>query len=310
MYIMKKLKTKNNEDYKNRRIYIIVFAVILPIVAGVAAILTIINGVNNMILSNSDLKVDLVESKYYGALSGEQEIRYGINNQSNDAKPITKAVLKVTNIEIDSTINMNIVRISDGENVLLKVYNSGWNKRDDVSFKVIQNSDFYCNLKEPNKNSINYESMNPGQLYDLFTISKLDLSDSSILSDPLYSYPIEYTTNNNLSPVACSGTTYAYNEAFDTIIIPGKGGSTDTYPLSCCIETEKGNYDYELPIAYTCNAHDYEEIKLILTSDKTCSLSYIIEFYSNEKCLYKSESECIEITIDSHNGPPDLSENQ
>lgn len=303
---MKKKKSFENGKYKNNKIYIIIFVIILPLIAGCYPIYNLIK---DLTISNSDLEIDLIESKYYGSLSGEQEVRLGVLNKTNDAKPITKALLKVTEIEEVSSINMNIVRIAEGDTVFLKVYNSGWETLNNISFMVTPDSDFYNVLLNPHKFRKQLSIMNPGQLYDLFTITKDELKNDTLLLDFQYNYNIDYMLENNTSPISCSEITYAYNEAFDTIIIPGKGGGTETYPLSCCIETQNGIHDYELPIAYTCNAHHYEEIKLILTANKSCKITYSIEFYSNEKCLFKSPAAEIEIKIDSHNGPPDIFQN-
>lgn len=300
---MKKKKTNNSEAYKNNRLYIIIFAITIPVLA---LIYPIYSFFKDIIITNSDLEISIVESRYYGMLSGEQEIRLGVFNKSNDAKPITKAVLKVTEIEELSSINMNIVRIEEDENILLKVYNSGWDTINNITFMVTPDSDFYNKLLYPEIFSKHFSIMNPGQLYDLFTLTKDDLKDDTILSD-FYNYNFDYVLSNSDLPIPCSKITYSYNEYFDTIIIPGKGGGTETYPLACLIDTNKGINDYVITMAYTCNAHQYEEIKMLLTANRSCKVTYCIEFYSNDKCLFRSEAEEINIEIDSHNGPPDLS---
>ncbi len=284
----KQMNKQSNGEFKNSKInltYKLIFLVSIPL------ILCIIT-VSNFIKQNSDLKIELIDSGINNQY-GEEVLRLGINNHSEDAKKITKAILNISDIREDNdSYNFNILCENNDNGITISVYNDGWSDLSNVSFSVPTISDFYSNLWEPEKYNKIYNVIKPGKSYALGTLTANDLKDK---------------TRETKIEILCKvgGTNsiiyghYTYDKNLDEVKLPGSGGPTETYLVDCCIDTRNGAYKYEIPVEYTCDAHFYEEIRFIFSANRSCHVKYSLELYSNNKRLFKTQEKGTHIKVNS-----------
>lgn len=288
---MKKRKQKekqSNQEFKNSKInlmYKLIFLVFIPL------ILCFIT-VSNFFKQNSDLKIELIESGINNQYA-EEVLRLGINNHSEDAKKITKAILNISDIREDNdSYNFNILCENDDNGITISVYNDGWSDIFDVSFSVPIISDFYSNLWHPEKYNKTFKVIKPGKRYVLGSLTANDLKDKTRETK------IEFSCKTGQANSNIYGH-YTYDKHLDKVRLPGVGGPTETYLVDCFIDTRNGAYKYEIPVEYTCDAHFYEEIRFIFSANRSCHVKYSLELYSNNKCLFKTQEKGTYIRVNS-----------
>ena len=281
------------KNLKNKPVFILTSGLIILIGATVS-----ITQIITFFKNNSDIKINYIDSKT--SLSNDMEIiRFGVHNYSEDAKEITKANVYVLDYRDDNTNDFISYCATNQEGVSINIYNSGWSDLSNVSFSIPLDSDFCKNLKDSTKYNCAFSTLKHGQVYELGTLTINDLINKTEV------FPIEIdctiSKDNSIYKSSCQ---YQYNSYLDKLIDPGKGGGTEKYDINYCIDTSKGIYVHELPVTYTCPKNEYEEIYFSLSANRSCHFRYSIEFYAQDKMIYKTEEKGVNIKINSRFGSP------
>lgn len=255
---------------KNHMVYIIVFLILIPFI-------NVSVSVYSCIKSVSSLELSLLEGPVQ-RLNSSDFYRIGADNRSDDYKYLTKGVVTVTQIRNDDEPHIGLyTKNNDNKGMTLKIYNAGWCDLNDVTIEVDPEMESTQNLLHPEKFSLTLDTMRYGQYYELGELTAADIKDKENLNKIEFLCKVDGGTE--CYTVWCN---YIYNSSSDSISTSGKGDYTDIFDFSYCIERDKGIGKYEFPIEYSCPAHKYEEIKLSITADKSCYVSYYIELYSKD----------------------------
>lgn len=270
------------------------------IIATVISLITVLTSIGILIFtllpyskSVSDLKLTLINSDYRYSYSNDY-LRIGANNNSDDDKPLTKAVIHVTGIRNDDTPNIQAIPSFSEKRLKINICNKGWCDLKNVTIEADPNAESFQNLKSPEKFKLTLNTMEHGHIY---TVHEVTISD---FKDPQKAYSVALRCRvkgeKEYYQTACG---FGYNPTTGEFSILGKGGNTEIYDLEYCIKCEDGTGDFDYDISYTCPAHKYEEIHFSITADRSCYVSYYIELYAMDNMRLKTKETGVHFTIDS-----------
>lgn len=270
------------------------------IIAAVISLITVLTSIGIFIFtflpyskSVSDLKLTLINSVYRYTYSNDY-LRIGANNNSDDDKPLTKAIIHVTGIRNDDTPNIQAISSPNQKRLKINICNKGWSDLKNVTIEADPEQESYQNLKNPEKFKLTLSTMEHGRLYIVREVTIADFKD------PQKAYSVALRCHikgeKDYYQTACG---FGYNPTTGDFSILGKGGNTEIYDLEYCIKCENGTGDFDYSLSYTCPAHKYEEIHFSITADRSCYVSYYIEFYAMDKMLLKTKESGAHFTIDS-----------
>lgn len=257
---------------------------------------------------NFHLQVKLIET---GNSLDREYLRLGIRNPSEDAKELTKIVLRVLDYQDDDSVQLSTFSTSSMGNIEIFVYNRGWTDLKNVYFSILPDYDWYLDLKNPERHSMFFDIMRHGEIYQIATLTVNDFTDA--FKDKPQGSQIEYNGRiGTAMEYPLVDDRILYDKESNRLRFRGRGDGAKTFPINCCINSEdcslNRKFDYEIPIAYCCDPGDYEEIHFTFSANRSCHVKYSLEVYANKKCLLKTPPKETDLEIDSHDGPPKLEE--
>lgn len=235
--------------------------------------------------SVSDLKLNLInqDNRY---VYSDDTLRISVNNESDDDKYLTKAVVHVTWMRNDDTPEIFSLASLSKNGLNINICNIGWSDLNNVLVEADPDAESYQNLKYPEKLMLKLDTMHYGQPY---VVGELTLDD---LKDPTASVSVSLRCKvNGEQEYYKTSCGFGYNTTTDKLfrLSDGKGGDTYIQHIKYCIPCDQGKGDYTLPLEYTCPAHKYEEIHFAISADRSCYASYYVELYAMDKLLLKTE---------------------
>ena len=254
----------------------------------IGLIITVIMGLPDFFTyakSVSDLKLDLINPDHR-YVDMTDTLRIGANNESDDDKYLTEAVVHVTVMRLDDAPIIQSLASVSKNGVNINICNRGWSDLKDVLIEADPDEPSYKNLRHPEKFTLKLNNMRYGQPY---VVGELTLDD---LKNPIASCAVplrcKVQGEQEYYKTTCS---IGYDSKADKLFrLPeGKGGDTLIHQIKYCIPCDEGEGEYTLPLEYTCPAHKYEEINFIISADHSCYASYYIELYAMDKLLLKTE---------------------
>ena len=245
--------------------------------------------------SISDLKLNLINQDMRNVVSIDT-LRIGADNESDDDKYLTKAVVHVTAIRNDDTPVFFSLSYLSENGVNINICNIGWGDLKNVLIEADPDVDSYQNLKHPEKFTLKLETMQCGHPYVAGELTLDDLKDPTAFSSIPLRYKIqgEKEYYKTICPFSYHAATNSFAQLPD-----GKGGVTPVSNIEYRIQCDEGVGEYTLPLEYVCPAHKYEEINFTITADRSCDVSYYIELYAMDKLMLTTEERGAHFTIRS-----------
>ncbi|MBQ3417724.1 MAG: hypothetical protein IJH32_07805 [Ruminococcus sp.] len=246
--------------------------------------------------SVSDLSLMLISKDNRYGISKET-LRIGANNFSDDDKFLTKGVIHITQLRYDNTPNINSSAVLTENGVNITICNLGWNDLKNVTIEADPDEPSYQNLKNPEDFSMKLDTMQYGQPYILKELTAEDLKDPTETSV----IPLLCKAEEDGSEYHIKCGFYYDSKTGKFSKTGGKGGDIPTTDIEYCVQCENGTGEFEFPVKYLCPAHKYEEINFSVTADRSCDISYYIEFYAMDKFILRTEESGTHFTIYSYN---------
>ncbi len=147
-------------------------------------------------------------------------IRIGADNQSDDYRYLTKAVINVTGLRTDDTPYIGSISTLSKTGVEINIYNTGWCDLKNVTIESDPDANSYQNLKHPERFKLDLDVMEHGQLYVVGELSFDELKGEN--NNGAVGLRCKVKGESDYYRTVC---TYSYNPVDGKLYPLGKGGN-------------------------------------------------------------------------------------